>query len=93
MLTPALSQASRKCERGNKVSVTADIHRMPPPTTANMTGIGDFLKRITGSMAPRRARGVRNGRHAVNYVQSGAVMAHVSRQFESNASACRLLPG
>jgi len=27
------------------------------PTMANMTGIGDFLKRIAGSIATRRARG------------------------------------
>ena len=29
-------------------------------------------KRVAGSIAPRRARGVRNGRRAVNSVQSGA---------------------
>ena len=32
------------------------------PTTANMASIGDCLKRVVGSIAPRRARGVRNGR-------------------------------
>jgi len=63
---------------------------MPPPTTANVSGIGDFLKLVAGSIAPRRARGIRNGRRAVNFVQSGAVIANVSRQFESNASP--LLP-
>jgi hypothetical protein len=26
-----------------------------------MTGIGDFLKRVAGSIVPRRARGIRNG--------------------------------
>jgi hypothetical protein len=55
------------------------IRRMPPPTTANVAGIGDFLTQVAGSIVPRRARGVRNGRRAVNSVQSGAVMAHVSR--------------
>jgi addiction module HigA family antidote len=34
------------------------------------------------STAPRRAQGVRNGRRAGNSVQSGAVMAHVSRHFQ-----------
>jgi hypothetical protein len=28
--------------------------RMPPSTTAKMAGIGDFLKQIAGSLAPRR---------------------------------------
>ena len=39
--------------------------RMPPPTTANVAGIGDCLKRVAVPIAPRRARGVRNGRRAV----------------------------
>ena len=61
-------------------------HRTPPPTTANLIGIGDSLTRVAGSMAPRRARGVRNGCRVANSVQSGAVMAHLSRQFGSNTS-------
>src|SRR5271166_1838274 len=32
-----------------------DIRRMPPLTTANVAGIGDFLKRIACFIAPRRA--------------------------------------
>jgi hypothetical protein len=35
---------------------------LPPPTTANLAGIGDFLKRV--AIVPRRARGGRNGRRA-----------------------------
>jgi hypothetical protein len=61
------------------------IHRMPS-TTTNMAGIGDSLKQVAGSIAPRRAQGVRNGRRAVNSVQPGVVMAHGCSQFESNAS-------
>jgi hypothetical protein len=32
--------------------IVTDIRRMPPPTTANMAGIGDFLNRVAGSAAP-----------------------------------------
>ena len=28
-----------------RANLQANIHRMPPPTTANMVGFGDFLKR------------------------------------------------
>ena len=33
---------------------------MHPRTTATMAGIGDFLKRVASSTAPRRVQGVRN---------------------------------
>jgi hypothetical protein len=45
-------------------NLQANIRRMPPPTTANMVGIADFLKRFAGSIVPRRARGDRSGRRA-----------------------------
>jgi hypothetical protein len=35
--------------------VLTDIRGMPPPTAANFAGIGDCLKRVAGSIAPRRA--------------------------------------
>jgi hypothetical protein len=50
-------------------NLQADIRRMPPPTMANLAGIGDLLKRVAGSIVPRRARGGRNDRRGS--VQSG----------------------
>jgi hypothetical protein len=45
-------------------NLQADMRGMPPPTTANMVGSGDFLKRVASSIGLRRARGGRNGRRA-----------------------------
>ena len=47
-----------------RANLQANIHRMPPPTTANMVGFGDFLKRGASSIGLRRAPGGRNGRRA-----------------------------
>jgi hypothetical protein len=44
-------------------NLQGDVRRMPPPTTANMVGSGDF-QAGAGSIGLRHARGGRNGRRA-----------------------------
>jgi hypothetical protein len=45
--------ASRNSQAQCAHNSPPDIRRMPPPTTAKMAGIGDFLKRVADSIAPR----------------------------------------
>ena len=55
--------------------LAAPLSRHSPDAASDdgqYAGIDDILKRIVGSIVPRRARGVSNGRRAVNSVQSGA---------------------
>jgi hypothetical protein len=58
---------------------------MPHATTANMAGIGNFLKRVAGSIAHRRAPS-RLGDVLRANRPVRAAEAHVFRQFESNTS-------
>ena len=60
-----------------------------------MAGIGDCLKRVAGSVAPRRARGVRNGRSAVNLSRAGADTGptRAGREGSKSARSCRSVNG
>jgi hypothetical protein len=57
---------------------------------------GDFLKRIAGSIAPRRRLRRQERRRAVNSVQCAPSMAHISLQFQVEhvtLAATRLVGG